>query len=93
MRFRYPTRPRLSGSYELRPASWLTCSWTLGRLGKSIHRQQLIGTMNHSMGTIDLTEQHIAWQFVCSGFGCLHRPRAEWAVLGEEPSQQLPEHV
>jgi hypothetical protein len=30
---------------------------------------------------------------VCAGFGCLRHPRAERAAPGNEPGQQLPEHV
>jgi hypothetical protein len=49
--------------------------------------------MNRGMGMIDFTEHRIRRRFMCAGFGCLHRPYAEWAAHGKEPSQQLPEHV
>jgi len=49
--------------------------------------------MDRDMNMIDLAEGRITRRFVRIGLGCLQRPHAEWAALGNELNQQLAEHV
>jgi hypothetical protein len=88
-----PTRCYIRRSCALDFASGLACPRVLGRIGKSICGQQPIWAMDGGMGTIGLTEYRITRLFMCAGFGCLRHPRAERAAPGNEPGQQLPEHV
>jgi hypothetical protein len=46
----------------------------LGRIWKGICGQQLINTVNGSMGMVDLSECCIARRFMCESFACLVRP-------------------
>src|SRR5262249_48108112 len=61
--------------------------------GESIHGEQPIGTMGRCIDLLGVPPHRTTRRFVCIGLSCSHRLCAEWAAPGNEPTQQLSEHV